>query len=122
VIIPLAAEDFMLTTDVPKLVTPDQTVTFRATSGTAPIPTDMEEMPTHTDREHNDVPPTAISSPPNSTTPAPTTATAPVAWSVDRVFVSGDAVCESGVNYTAKWWTKGNKPEASDVWVKGGAC
>lgn len=37
-------------------------------------------------------------------------------WNKDQVYVSGDSVIYNGVEYTAKWWTQGDVPGASDVW------
>lgn len=37
-------------------------------------------------------------------------------WNKDQVYVGGDTVIYNGVTYTAKWWTQGDVPGASDVW------
>ncbi|WP_418113208.1 glycosyl hydrolase family 18 protein [Vibrio scophthalmi] len=37
-------------------------------------------------------------------------------WHKDQVYVGGDTVIYNGVTYTAKWWTQGDVPGASDVW------
>ncbi len=37
-------------------------------------------------------------------------------WSKDQVYVGGETVIYNGVEYTAKWWTQGDTPGASDVW------
>ncbi|MFA0414425.1 glycosyl hydrolase family 18 protein [Vibrio renipiscarius] len=37
-------------------------------------------------------------------------------WNKDQVYVGGDIVIYNGVEYTAKWWTKGDEPGKSDVW------
>lgn len=37
-------------------------------------------------------------------------------WKSDQIYHAGDQVYYNGVAYTAKWWTKGNTPDTSDVW------
>lgn len=37
-------------------------------------------------------------------------------WKVDRIYNAGDQIMYNGIAYTAQWWTKGNKPDSSDVW------
>ncbi|UKA03360.1 glycosyl hydrolase family 18 protein [Photobacterium damselae] len=37
-------------------------------------------------------------------------------WDPNAVYNTGDTVIYDGVTYTAKWWTQGDKPGASDVW------
>lgn len=37
-------------------------------------------------------------------------------WDSTKVYVAGDKVIYGGVEYVAGWWTKGDKPGASDVW------
>lgn len=37
-------------------------------------------------------------------------------WSADTIYVGGDKVKFNGVEYKAKWWTKGNQPDAGDPW------
>lgn len=42
-------------------------------------------------------------------------------WRSDMVYNGGDKTTYQGFEYRAKWWTKGDKPGNSDVWVKEGA-
>ncbi|EGO6308704.1 lytic polysaccharide monooxygenase [Listeria monocytogenes] len=37
-------------------------------------------------------------------------------WKSDQIYYAGDQIYYKGVLYTAKWWTKGNTPDTSDVW------
>ncbi|AXY00959.1 chitinase [Vibrio alfacsensis] len=37
-------------------------------------------------------------------------------WNKDQVYLGGDKVTYNGVEYTAKWWTQGDTPGASEVW------
>ncbi|EIR7349939.1 TPA: lytic polysaccharide monooxygenase [Listeria innocua] len=37
-------------------------------------------------------------------------------WKADRIYNAGDQIYYNGIAYTAKWWTKGNAPDTSDVW------
>ena len=37
-------------------------------------------------------------------------------WDASRVYVGGDQVTHNGIQYTAKWWTKGDEPGKSAVW------
>ncbi|MBC2184174.1 chitin-binding protein [Listeria sp. FSL L7-0233] len=37
-------------------------------------------------------------------------------WKADQIYLAGDQIYYKGVPYTAKWWTKGNAPDISDVW------
>ncbi|MDR1568568.1 MAG: DUF5011 domain-containing protein [Streptococcaceae bacterium] len=37
-------------------------------------------------------------------------------WNADTIYLGGDTVIYNGVEYTAKWWTKGDVPGESDVW------
>lgn len=39
-------------------------------------------------------------------------------WDKDKVYLQGDKVIYNGIEYTAKWWTKGDIPETSDAWKK----
>nr|WP_242586689.1 carbohydrate-binding protein [Enterococcus sp. DIV0869a] len=39
-------------------------------------------------------------------------------WVQEKIYVAGDKVFYDGIEYRAKWWTKGNKPGMSDVWEK----
>lgn len=38
------------------------------------------------------------------------------AWDSAKVYVSGDKVSYNGAIYQAKWWTKNEKPDQSQVW------
>ncbi|HAB7638141.1 TPA_asm: chitin-binding protein [Listeria monocytogenes] len=37
-------------------------------------------------------------------------------WKADQIYLAGDQIYYKGVPYKAKWWTKGNTPDTSDVW------
>lgn len=37
-------------------------------------------------------------------------------WDPSAVYNTGDKVIHNGIEYTAKWWTQGQEPGASDVW------
>ncbi|WP_325894676.1 glycosyl hydrolase family 18 protein [Grimontia sp. NTOU-MAR1] len=37
-------------------------------------------------------------------------------WDRNKVYNTGDKVTHNGVEYTAKWWTKGEEPGTSAVW------
>lgn len=37
-------------------------------------------------------------------------------WEADKIYDTGDRVFYEGLEYEAKWWTKGNQPDQSDVW------
>ncbi|GGC96670.1 lytic polysaccharide monooxygenase [Enterococcus wangshanyuanii] len=37
-------------------------------------------------------------------------------WEADKIYNAGDKVFYEGLEYEAKWWTKGNRPDQSDVW------
>lgn len=39
-------------------------------------------------------------------------------WGPDQVYVGGDRVFHQGVEYEAKWWTRGDVPGASAVWKR----
>lgn len=39
------------------------------------------------------------------------------AWNSTKVYLSGDKVNSNGVIYQAKWWTLGETPGSSSVWV-----
>ncbi|XZG70561.1 S8 family serine peptidase [Chitinibacteraceae bacterium HSL-7] len=55
-------------------------------------------------------------------TPVPTPAPTPVtgncaaAWGADQIYLAGDKVSVNGVNYVAKWWTRGDDPAKSGQW------
>ncbi|MGL6000852.1 MAG: lytic polysaccharide monooxygenase [Plesiomonas sp.] len=48
-------------------------------------------------------------------TPLPTT---PKAWDVSSIYQANDLVSYNGVQYKAQWWTKGETPGSSSVWLK----
>jgi len=46
-------------------------------------------------------------------------------WDIQQVFTGGDQVQHKGHAYTAKWWTKSNKPQqnaTNSVWGLDGSC
>jgi len=43
-------------------------------------------------------------------------------WKADVVYNGGDTTTYEGSEYRAKWWTRGDNPAHSDVWVKEGAA
>jgi len=43
-------------------------------------------------------------------------------WNSSSVYVGGDQATYGGHTYEAKWWTKGETPGASDVWMDLGTC
>src|ERR1700678_3632450 len=47
-----------------------------------------------------------------STAQASTTCAA--AWSSSAVYTAGNQASESGINYTANWWTQGNNPATNN--------
>jgi chitinase len=55
--------------------------------------------------------------------------TCAAAWSSSAVYTAGDQASESGINYTANWWTQGNNPATNNggsgsgqPWTSDGAC
>ncbi|KAF9906719.1 hypothetical protein BX616_000641 [Lobosporangium transversale] len=44
------------------------------------------------------------------------------AFSASTAYTSGSKVSYNGFVYTAQWWTQGETPGSSAVWVKGAAC
>ncbi len=38
-------------------------------------------------------------------------------WDTSVAYVGGDVVTYNGVEYKAKWWTQGNEPGSTDVWL-----
>lgn len=48
-----------------------------------------------------------------TTSPAPGTA---AAWDASKIYLAGDKAVYNGIEYTAGWWTKGDRPDSSDVW------
>jgi len=43
-------------------------------------------------------------------------------WRSDLVYNGGETTTYQGNVYRAKWWTRGDNPANSDVWVKEGAA
>ncbi len=44
-------------------------------------------------------------------------------WSSQNAYSGGDIVIHEGSEYQAKWWTKGDRPDSSAVWIHlGAAC
>ncbi|MFW5435906.1 lytic polysaccharide monooxygenase [Paenibacillus apiarius] len=39
------------------------------------------------------------------------------AWEAGKVYVTGNRVTHKGVSYEARWWTQGEEPGKSDVWL-----
>ncbi|MEW6989779.1 chitinase [Colwelliaceae bacterium 6441] len=52
------------------------------------------------------------------TDPDPEPPTDVLQWQPETVYNNGDQVSYNNAVYTAKWWTKGEKPDSSDVWKK----
>jgi chitinase len=51
------------------------------------------------------------------------------AWSSTAIYTAGNQASESGINYTANWWTQGNNPATNNggvgsgqPWTSDGAC
>lgn len=64
-------------------------------------------------------PPTdPVPDPPTDPDPDPEPPTGIAQWQVDTIYYNGDKVIHNNVGYTAKWWTRGEKPDSSDVWKK----
>ena len=38
-------------------------------------------------------------------------------WDTSVAYVGGYVVTYNGVEYKAKWWTQGNEPGSTDVWL-----
>jgi chitinase len=60
---------------------------------------------------------------------AQTSTACAAAWSSTAVYTAGDQASESGINYTANWWTQGNDPATSNggsgsgqPWTSDGSC
>src|SRR5580700_9648882 len=60
---------------------------------------------------------------------AQASATCAAAWSSSAVYTAGNQASESGINYTANWWTQGNDPATNnggsgsgEPWTSNGAC
>ncbi|WP_309303864.1 lytic polysaccharide monooxygenase [Brevibacillus laterosporus] len=41
-------------------------------------------------------------------------------WNKDNVYNTGDRVIYEGVEYEAQWWTRGDRPDSTDVWKQVG--
>lgn len=52
------------------------------------------------------------------TDPDPDPPTGITQWQTDTIYYNGDKVIYNNVGYTAKWWTRGEKPDSSDAWKK----
>ncbi|WP_206856569.1 M60 family metallopeptidase [Candidatus Enterococcus mangumiae] len=39
-------------------------------------------------------------------------------WRIDQVYTTGDLVIYNGIQYRAKWWIKGERPDTSQAWEK----
>ncbi|QNQ19244.1 hypothetical protein HF650_05485 [Kosakonia sp. SMBL-WEM22] len=37
-------------------------------------------------------------------------------WQSDKIYVGGDSVSWKGLEYKARWWTRGNEPGTNEVW------
>lgn len=37
-------------------------------------------------------------------------------WEADKIYTAGNKVFYNDLEYEAKWWTKGNRPDQSDAW------
>jgi chitinase len=55
--------------------------------------------------------------------------TCAAAWSSTTAYTGGEQASESGINYTANWWTQGNNPATNnggsgtgEPWTSDGAC
>ncbi|UXY13690.1 glycosyl hydrolase family 18 protein [Chitiniphilus purpureus] len=90
-------------------------VTPTPTGPLTPTPT---SVPTHT--------PTPTLTPPQpSRTPTPPAGVCYTAWNSNDTYTGGQRVTYNGVNYEAKWWTKGDNPAQSGdwgVWKNLGGC
>src|SRR3984957_11339637 len=60
---------------------------------------------------------------------AQASATCAAAWSSCAVYTAGNQASESGINYTANWWTQGNDPATNnggsgsgEPWTSNGSC
>jgi len=52
----------------------------------------------------------------SSTVAVTVTAESNTTWDSSAVYVGGDIVTYNGLKYKAKWWTKGEQPDQSNVW------
>lgn len=64
--------------------------------------------------------PQPTSSPEPTGTPDPADCAA--AWSSSAVYTGGAKVSLNGNEYTAKWWTQGDRPGTNSVWELSGTC
>ncbi|WP_312202537.1 PKD domain-containing protein [Kosakonia cowanii] len=37
-------------------------------------------------------------------------------WQIDKIYVGGDKASWKGLEYKARWWTRGNEPGTNEVW------
>ncbi|MGL4821250.1 MAG: fibronectin type III domain-containing protein, partial [Bacilli bacterium] len=49
-------------------------------------------------------------------TKAPVVTPGETTWKADQVYVGGNTVKYNGLEYRAKWWTRGETPGVADVW------
>ncbi|MCK9795342.1 glycosyl hydrolase family 18 protein [Isoptericola sp. 4D.3] len=61
---------------------------------------------------------------PRGTAPAPAAAECAPAWDADAVYRKGDVVSRAGVNHTALWYAKGDRPgtDVTGPWDAGAPC
>ncbi|KAF0815091.1 Extracellular basic protease [Andreprevotia sp. IGB-42] len=87
-----------------------------------PVPT-AAPQPTVTPRPTSS--PTAVPTSIPTATPVPANA-CNAAWSDSSIYVQGNRVSYQGVNYEAKWWTRGQAPAVStgdgQPWLALGSC
>ena len=103
------------------VVTPTPTPTVPP----APTPTPTPTAPAPTPTPEPTVTPAPTPTPtPTPTTPPVTTpgTCAPAAWSSSTVYTTGLTVSFNDNIYKAKWYTKGDKPGASDPWQFVSTC
>ncbi|MFG2037509.1 chitinase [Dactylosporangium sp. NPDC048998] len=92
------------------------------TSGTcSSVPQAAWEFTKYTARFAGATPPTSI--PPTSSSPTPSTgACSAAAWSSSTAYNGGALVSYNGHTWKAQWWTQGETPGTTTVWVDQGAC
>jgi len=39
-------------------------------------------------------------------------------WRSDQIYTAGDLVIYNGIQYRAKWWVRGERPDTSQAWEK----
>ncbi|MFD5029135.1 glycoside hydrolase family 19 protein [Streptomyces sp. NPDC058220] len=49
-------------------------------------------------------------------------ATCASGWNASAVYTGGNTASYNGHNWSAKWWTQGETPGATDVWADQGSC